>query len=117
MSFYRKHLQDFHIFISSEDNKDVFPNNNFTNFTTLLPLTIYLNDSTNTIWTVSLTDACFLNTVTGFKANLPESCVILSNIVEGSIIRGQVHPVLCQIWSSERDFKFRENTSMCKYFI
>ncbi len=103
-NYHDNHMQEFHIFISSEDSKEIYPANKFNSFTCVLPATVYLKPTPNAFYSVGLTDVCLHNAITGFKVEIPESCVITSNIVEGSIIRNQVHPILCQLWSSSLAF-------------
>lgn len=95
--------KDFYVFLQSDDNINYYPGNKFDNFRCLLPKHYFLKNTENAIWCLALTDICLLNTNSGLTNPLPTSCVILSDLVENSVIRGGLHPVLRQLWSTKKN--------------
>lgn len=88
---------DFNLYVSSKDSVHHYPSNNFYDFRVVLPKTLRLRHIPEYRWCVELTDAVLLgpNRIT---LPIPQSIVILLDLVEPSIISGSFHPILRRLW-------------------
>lgn len=89
---------DFNLYISSRDSIKHYPGNHFNDFRVDLPKTLRLAQVHDHKWCVELTDAVLLSS--RISVNIPESIVILLDLVEPSIITGSFHPVLRRLWKN-----------------
>lgn len=89
--------KDFNVFISSVDSLDHYPSNRFYQFSVSLPRTLRLIQSPQHYWSVCLSDIELIGPEEGVLT-IPENCLILTNIVEPTIVRGSYKNILRQIW-------------------
>ena len=92
--------RDFIIYANSTDNLSNNPGNKFYDFILTLPKTIWLKQEKHAYWTLQLIDAALLGT-DNTLIPIPESVVILSDIIESSIIKGEFYPILKHIWKED----------------
>ena len=99
---------DFNIYINSKDSLDKHPTNKFYDFRIALPKTFRLLHIKNYKWMIQLADLALLN-VDHISIPIPESIVILLDILEPSLINNSFRPVLQRVWKGD-DIKTFELT-------
>ena len=82
-------MNDFFIFLSSEDGKKLNPSNSASDFTVTLPNAIELENSENIRWSVALSDI----SISGIQS-LPHTVNVMCDIIISSIIRDNYRPIL-----------------------
>jgi len=83
--------QQFHLYLSSEDSKDLYPNNKPSSFVVQLPKTICLKG----MWMCALCEVQYNHEA----ARSHENIYICSDLCEGSIVGKRMFPVLRQVFT------------------
>ena len=82
-------MDNFYIFLSSSDSKQINSTNKPHDFTVVLPQSISFNREEGTEWTVALADIAITN-----QGDLTKTILVFCDIVSPSLIRGSYNPVL-----------------------
>ena len=95
-------FKDFVLYIKSDDFDDIYPNNKFDYFHTILPFRYNLVQAEQHAWQVGVLDLAIGKVKSSSLLRIPQSCVLMCNIVEGStVISNTQRPVLKHIWANQ----------------
>ena len=99
--FFIECRKDFLVYISSSDSLSHYPQNNFYQFTTILPRTLRLiQNPPHHYSSVSVNDAVLLGP-NDTLLEIPENIVIITNIIEPTIVHGGFKGILKHLWKTD----------------
>lgn len=94
-------MDNFHIYLTSEDSKEIYADNSFTDFTVELPLEQSFGDGRG--WSFALTDIHLENKLgSSIREELVESIIVCCDLAKSSFIRSSLLPVLRYIPAGEQ---------------
>ena len=106
---------DFWLFLDSTTDNVIFPGNVYNKFNCILPMTIVLKQTESHLWQVAITDILLKDSQSDRTAALPNGFVILSSLVQPSIIRGTLKPVLRQFFHTAGDGSAHQSLFLTQY--
>ena len=96
---------DFNVYVNSKDSLDKFPANKFYDFRIALPKTFRLLHIKNYKWVIQVLDLTLLK-IDHSSIPIPESIVVLLDLLEPCVINSTFRPVLQRIWKVDETRSF-----------
>lgn len=79
-------IREFVLYLKSDDNINIYPQNKFNLFTCLLPFRHKLVQIEKYYWQVAVLDIFLTNAKKGTFLKIPQSCILLCNLVEANTV-------------------------------